>query len=158
MFGWAHVYSQNELGGKQNGIPDIVKAMERHVGLAEVQDAGIRALANLVYNHSDNVLRAVKDKGIEAVIAAMREHPAEVSVQEGGCLFIWSILATVRNESYITYGLEMTGAPGAGHVAGLSFFPSLSLALSLRHTHTHYSMHQSSSSTSPQSHISHRIP
>ena len=29
----------------------------------------MRALANLVYNNSDNVLRCVRDKGLEAVIA-----------------------------------------------------------------------------------------
>ena len=55
--GWAHTHSQGELGGKQRGIPDIVRAMQTHASSAEVQDAGIRALANLVYNHTENVLR-----------------------------------------------------------------------------------------------------
>jgi hypothetical protein len=46
----------------------------------------------------------------------MRAHQQDIKVQEGGCLFVWSVLASIHNESYITYGLEMTGAPGAGHV------------------------------------------
>ena len=114
--GWAHTHAQDELGRKQSGIADIVKAMTNHTASAEVQDAGVRALANLVYNNTDNVLRCVRDKGLEAVIAGMEAHPTDIKVQEGGCLFVWSVLASIHNESYITYGLEMTGAPGAGSV------------------------------------------
>ncbi len=115
--GWAHTHSQNELGGKQGAISDIVHAMGAHVASAEVQNAGIRALSNLVYNHTENALRATRDRGIETVLAAMKAHPEEMLVQEAGCTFVWSILASIQNESYITYGLEMTGAPGAGQVA-----------------------------------------
>ena len=115
--GWAHAYSQNELGGKLGAISDIVKAMTKHATSPHVQNAGIRALSNLVYNHTDNVLRATRDRGMEAVFAAMEAHPEDMMVQEAGCTFVWSILASIRNESYITYGLEMTGAPGAGQIA-----------------------------------------
>ena len=115
--GWAHTYSQNELGEKLGAISDIVKAMTQHAAYAPVQDAGIRALSNLVYNHTENALRATRDHGVQAVFAAMEAHPEDMMVQEAGCTFVWSILACIRNESYITYGLEMTGAPGAGQVA-----------------------------------------
>ena len=91
--GWAHTHAQDELGRKQQSIPDIVQAMTRHAALAEVQDAAIRALSNLVYNHSENVLRSVNGRAIEAVVAAMQTHKDDYKVQEGGCLFIWSILA-----------------------------------------------------------------
>ena len=114
--GWAHTYSQGELGGRQQGIPDIVQTMKIHKESPDVQNAGIRALANLVYNHTDNVLRNVEHKGIEAVIAGMKAHPTEMAVQEGGCLYIWSMLASIHNESYITFGIDMAGASGAGNV------------------------------------------
>ena len=117
LAGWAHTHSQHELGGKQGAISDIVHAMGVHAASAEVQNAGIRALSNLVYNHTENALRATRDRGIETVLAGMKAHPGEMLVQEAGCTFVWSILASIENESYITYGLEMTGAPGAGQVA-----------------------------------------
>ena len=114
--GWAHTYSQGELGVTQEGITDIVKAMQFHQVSAEVQDAGIRALTNLVYNHTENVHLAVKDGAAEAVLAAMKAHPSDMRVQEGGCIFVWSLVASIKHEKYITYGIEMTGAPGGGRV------------------------------------------
>mmetsp|Transcript_41877 Transcript_41877/g.132039 ORF Transcript_41877/g.132039 Transcript_41877/m.132039 type:complete len:320 (-) Transcript_41877:46-1005(-) len=37
-----------------------------------------------------------------------------VHVQEAGCIFIWTFLVKVVNETHITYGLEYAGCPAGG--------------------------------------------
>lgn len=115
MRGWAHTLNQAEIG-RNLGIKYVVGGMGVHLGAADIQDAGIRALANLAYNSTLNTDRVVKWGGVPAVVAAMNQHPDDLRVQEGGCLFVWSLLANIENETHITYGLEHTGAPAGGKV------------------------------------------
>mmetsp|Transcript_41877 Transcript_41877/g.132040 ORF Transcript_41877/g.132040 Transcript_41877/m.132040 type:complete len:231 (-) Transcript_41877:932-1624(-) len=80
--GWAHMINQNLLG-KLGAFPLFVQAMKRHEGNADIQSTGIRALSNLVFNHSSNCLLAVENRVVETVLSAMAKHEKKRSCPGG---------------------------------------------------------------------------
>ena len=60
--------------------------MEEHLNVAAVQKDACAALFNLSAHSDNNVV-----DGIEAVLAAMKEHPKDRNVQEGACAALWNL-------------------------------------------------------------------
>jgi hypothetical protein len=61
----------------------LVGTMRSHSALAAVQEWGCSAIANLAVA-SANVAKALAAGAVEAVVAALRAHPAHAGVQEKG--------------------------------------------------------------------------
>lgn len=99
-----HLFLEQDEIGRMGGVRYVTNTMKQHETAEEIQSLGIRALANLAYNHTENAARVVKWGGIEAVLEAMRIHKTSFAVQEAGCIFVWSCLVSIKNETHITYG------------------------------------------------------
>ena len=95
--GWAHLYnqvvflrqcreekcllfSQAEIG-RMGGIRLIINAMKEHITHWPIQDRGIRALANLAYNSTDNIMVATSTHMQQSSHLANAFHSAAVAVR-----------------------------------------------------------------------------
>merc|ERR1712072_619126 len=81
------------MENEMQGIEIILAAMSRHGAESAVQVAGCGALRNLA-NHKENTtsnsvrrayVKIAHLGGIEAILAAMRNHIADSAVQAAGC-------------------------------------------------------------------------
>jgi hypothetical protein len=71
------------LAGKASAMRE--PSMGANRGVAGVQQAGCRALANLAHNNAGNQTRIAAAGGIEAVVVAMGAHRGVAGVQKQGC-------------------------------------------------------------------------
>ena len=73
----------------QARVEDALTEMRNDVGNPLVQCNGCRKLMDLTLSHADPsglvARQVVKDRGVEAVLNAMRAHPDDAGVQESGC-------------------------------------------------------------------------
>jgi len=101
--------ARKETAVKAGAFPAIVNGMKRHAAISTVQDCGCFAIGNLVRARGDahccvdvneeamaRKQSAVEQGCLDAVIAAMKGHPNDESVQEHGARALANL--TFKNE------------------------------------------------------------
>eukprot|EP00960_Hanusia_phi_P057571 763601-Hanusia_phi.AAC.8 len=118
---------QYRIGKNKNGCEALVGSLKFHLHSAKVVLEGLRLGVNLVFPqlrppygidgwaHIMNQL-AVESQAVEAVMTAMEKHEQSIYVQEAGCLFVWTFLVKVVNETHVSYGLDYVGCPAGGEI------------------------------------------
>ena len=76
------------------GIRLVVRAMQRHPAVAQVQADGCRALSKLTEHDEAEQIALANAGGAEVVIAAMRAHPSDDGVQREG---VWALINLLQS-------------------------------------------------------------
>ena len=77
----------------RSGASAVLRAMDAHPTVANVQAASCRALADLAAEGSRQREELLRLGGVEAVLRAMRRHPTQAAVQETGYRTLRSLAA-----------------------------------------------------------------
>ena len=70
----------------------------------------LQALANLAANNDANKAAIAAAGGIEAIVAALEQHPADVAVQEQGC---WALNSIGWSQRALQERIAQAGAAAA---------------------------------------------
>lgn len=65
--------------------------METHLSVVSVQVAGCLALLDLAAGGGKRASAVHEAKAIERVVAAMKQHPRHIKIQEYGCIGLWNM-------------------------------------------------------------------
>jgi hypothetical protein len=74
------------------GLPAaLLKSLNKYQQSSRVQEAGLRALANIVRDQEKTMETVAKLGGIERALSAMARFPSSKSVQRNGCLLLGNL-------------------------------------------------------------------
>ncbi len=91
---------------QQSNLPLVVQFMLQNVNLLWLQEVGIIFLKSLAQRDQEYQHRITAVGGVEAILAAMRQHPLVPGLQEDGIESILSLICTLETASWIKLAAE----------------------------------------------------